>query len=182
MRPEAFDHYKIERLQAPALTLEPLRASHAAELFEYLQDPALYKFIPQDPPTSITTLEERYTRLEQRASPDRKELWLNWVLRKSSQPAGLVQATCNEQSQVFIAYEVFEPHRRQGIATLAVTLMLDHLRQKKLAHQALAYVDTRNQASISTLEVLAFKRSRLLKGADYFKGQVSDEFEYERPL
>lgn len=182
MRPEAFDHYTIERLQTPALTLEPLLLSHAAELFEDLQDPTLYTFIPQDPPSSKASLEERYARLEQRFSPDRNELWLNWVLRKSGDVAGLVQATCNEQSQVFIAYEVFQRHRRQGLARLAVSLMLNHLAQKRLATTALAYVDTRNQASIATLETLQFTRIRLLRGADYFKGQVSDEYEYERPL
>lgn len=182
MRPEAFDHYTIERLQTPALTLEPLLVSHAAELFADLQDPTLYKFIPQDPPTSQASLEERYARLEQRFSPDRKELWLNWVLRKSGDAAGLVQATCNEHSQVFIAYEIFQRHRRQGLARLAVSLMLNHLAQKRLATTALAYVDTRNQASIATLETLQFTRIRLLEGADYFKGQVSDEYEYERPL
>lgn len=182
MRPEAFDHYRIGRLETPLLALEPLQASHAAELFEALQDPTLYQFIPQNPPASAASLAERYAGLEQRFSPDRKELWLNWVLRKEGAAAGLVQATCNAQSQAFVAYEIFVRHRRQGLARHAVTMMLNHLTQSRLAATALAYVDTRNQASIATLESLKFSRRRFLKGADYFKGQVSDEYEYERPL
>ena len=60
--------FETERLR-----LEPLRESHAAELFEIFSDPAMYRFVPQDPPESLVKLEARYRFLESRRSPDGEE-------------------------------------------------------------------------------------------------------------
>lgn len=174
--------YEIQRLVTPELILEPLMAAHAGELFEPLREPSLYQFIPQDPPDSVAALQERYQRLQGRRSPDGTELWLNWLVMKDTSPAGLVQATCNAGRQVFIAYEVFLPFRRQGVASAAVKAMLGHVQAATDTRQALAYVDTRNVASISLLRRLGFAQRRVLQGADFFKGAVSDEYEFERFL
>lgn len=80
-----------------------------------------------------------------------------------------------------IAYETFVPFQRRGIAATAVGAMLAHLKHEGLK-SARALVDTRNAASLALLERLQFRRLRLIRNADRFKGASSDEFEYERNL
>jgi len=179
---QAFDHYRIERLSAPPLILEPLIEQHAAILFPLFQDPALYTFVPEDPPQSLELLQARFRTLEGRRSPERDELWLNWVVMLDGNPAGLVQATCRSDRKLFVAYEVFDGFRRRGVAVGAVSLMLSHLSRLHLADLALAYVDTRNAASIAVLARLGFSRVRKIDGADYFKNAVSDEYEFLRTM
>lgn len=179
---QAFDRYRIERLSAPPLILDPLQERHATEIFSLLHDPVLYAFVPEDPPLSLDQLLKRFRTLEGRRSPDGSQLWLNWLVRMEGAPAGLVQATCDPERKVFIAYEVFDGFRRRGIAVSAVRLMLAHLQHHHLADLVLAYVDTRNVASIGVLGKLGFSKVRLLEGADHFKGTVSDEFEFVRTM
>lgn len=179
---QAFDNYRIKSLVTHELILEPVTRAHAAELFEPLLEPSLYAYVTEEPPSSVKELEEHYASLETRRSPDGSDLWLTWVIRKGSRPAGIIQATCNAQYQVFTGYEVFREFRHKGIGCAAVSTMLSHIHEATGITQGLAYVDTRNQPSIRLLERLRFIRRRTLKGADFFKGEVSDEYEYERDI
>ncbi|MEQ1753544.1 MAG: GNAT family protein [Micropepsaceae bacterium] len=179
---QAFENYRIKRLASHSLTLEPITRAHAVELFEPLLEPSLYRYISDEPPSSLEELEARYAGLETRRSPDGTGLWLNWMIRKDGKPAGIVQATCNEQHQVFTGYEVFDGFRHHGVGCSAVSAMLAHIHEATGIRQGLAYVDTRNVASIRLLERLRFVRQRVLRDADFFKGEVSDEYEYERDI
>ncbi len=62
-------------LETPRLLLEPLKRAHAAMLFEHLQDERQYRFIPQDPPVSPQSLEDRHVALSSRRSPAGREAW-----------------------------------------------------------------------------------------------------------
>jgi RimJ/RimL family protein N-acetyltransferase len=178
-----FDHYEPVALRTPAFILEPLRASHAAEMFEALSDPKHYTFIPQDPPASLEVLRARFQRLEGRRSPNGRELWLNWAIRvDSGATAGLVQATGYPDGRVAIAYELFATFQGRGLATGAIRTMLVHLRDQAKLTTASALVDTRNRKSIRLLERLGFSRARLIKDAAFFKGAASDEYEYRLDL
>jgi hypothetical protein len=84
---------RMRTLETAALTLEPQRAQHAAEMFAVLSDPAIYEYENQ-PPASLEALRRRYAALESRRSPDGREQWLNWVIRlPAGEPIGYVQAT-----------------------------------------------------------------------------------------
>lgn len=178
-----FDHYEPVALRTPAFALEPLRATHAAEMFEALSDPKHYAFIPQDPPASLEVLRARFERLEGRRSPNGRELWLNWAIRaESGAAAGLVQATGYPDGRAAIAYELFTAFQGRGLATSAIRTMLVHLRDQAKLTAASALVDTRNQKSIRLLERLGFSRTRFIKDAAFFKGATSDEYEYRLDL
>lgn len=178
-----FDDYEPVALRTPKVTLEPLCAAHAAEMFGPLSNPSHYAFIPQNPPESLEVLRERYQRLESRRSPNGHELWLNWGVRlPTGEAAGLVQATGYPDGRAAIAYEFFAAFRGKGIATLAVRTILLHLRDDARLTHASARVDTRNAKSIALLERLGFVRTRFIKDADYFKGATSDEYGYELEL
>lgn len=169
--------FETERLR-----LEPLRESHAAELFELLSDPRMYTFVPQDPPESLAWLAARYKRLETRRSTDGSEEWLNWVVRSKADGAciGTVQVTLCRDGRAQMAYEIGVPTWRRGFATEACARVIEAL-FKQGATEVWAELDTRNEASIRLLQRLGFQRGAFKPKADHFKGTDSDEWTYSLP-
>lgn len=168
-------------LETLRLLLEPLLPAHASRLYEHLQDERLYGFIPQDPPASPRVLEDRYRLLSSRRSPDSQEAWLNWAVRERSSGdyAGTLEATVSKNSTANIAYTVFVPYQRRGIAAEACGRLLEHLFEDYRVGVVAAEIDTRNVASIVLVESLGFSRVAFQKHADHFKGSSSDEYRYE---
>jgi RimJ/RimL family protein N-acetyltransferase len=168
-------------LQTARLLLEPLVAFHAATLYPALQDPELYTYISQDPPSSPHSLAERYTMLATRRSPDGQEIWLNWVLHRRDTGAyvGVVEASVYADRTATLAYMVFPPFWRQGYAREGCARVLAHLFDDYKVSRVAAEIDTRNAASIRLVESLGFRRVAVLSNADFFKGAPSDEFRYE---
>ena len=179
----ALANYSPPYIATQRLILEPLTAGHAQKLFDSFSDPALYTFLPGEPPVSLEALHERYQRLERRRSPDGTQLWLNWAGRQHNGAyVGLVEATVTADATAQIAYFVFTPFQRQGFAREALEAVLAHLKTDAGVREARALLDTRNEASWRLLERLGFRRGRTIKAADHFKGSASDEFEYVREL
>src|SRR4051812_28373777 len=69
-------------LHSARLTLEPIRAAHAREMFGLWQDRNIYTFIPEDPPPSLSWLAQRYDKLTNRQSHLGDQAWLQWALRR----------------------------------------------------------------------------------------------------
>lgn len=166
-------------LETDRLRLEPLRESHAAELFDLLSDHRLYEFIPQDPPTTLDALASRYRFLESRHSPDGDEAWLNWAVRSTEDGicVGTVQVTIAPDRRAQLAYEIGVPFWRRGFATEACARVISALFEDGIP-EVWAELDTRNVASIRLLERLGFTRGALRRNADRFKGADSDEWTY----
>jgi RimJ/RimL family protein N-acetyltransferase len=169
------------RLESPRLLLEPLMPAHASMLYEHLQDERLFRFIPQDPPASPRSLEDRYEFLSSRRSPDGREAWLNWAMRErhSGDYAGTLETTVHENLTAEIAYTVFAPFQRRGLAAEACGRLLEHLFEDYRVGVVAAEIDTRNAASIALVEPLGFRRVAFHRDADHFKGSSSDEYRYE---
>ena len=144
-----------------------------------LQDPAIYTFLPEDPPTA-ESLQRRYDFLEKGRSPDGEELWLNWVafLRGSMTPVGTFQATLPKNEAGAFAYIVFPAFWRQGYAREMATCVLSHLFASHDLPSLYAEIDTRNTGSIRLVESLGLSRVGTTEGADFFKGASSDEYTY----
>jgi RimJ/RimL family protein N-acetyltransferase len=81
-----------------------------------------------------------------------------------------------------IAYTIFEKLWRRGYASEACRLMIERLAEDYSVTVIEALVDTRNIASIALLTKLAFSRVEVIPRADYFKGEVSDEYRYRLDL
>lgn len=168
-------------LQTPRLEIEPLLPAHAVRLYECLQDKRLYEYIPQDPPASPQAMEDRYLSLSSRRSPDNREAWLNWAMRgrRSGEYVGVLEATVHEDLTAAVAYMVFVPFQRRGLAAEACMRLLAHLFEDYQVNVAAAEIDTRNVASIALVRSLGFERVAFHKDADHFKGSSSDEYRYE---
>lgn len=168
-------------LETPRLLLEPLALSHASALFEPLQTPELYTYIPQEAPVSLEALTARYATLSGRHSPDGREIWLNWALRQRATGVyvGTAQATVRTDHTALLAYMIFPAFWRQGYAREACARVLAHLFEDYYVSQVAAEIDTRNAASVRLVESLGFTRVATTPGADFFKGAASDEYRYE---
>lgn len=146
----------MKTLHAPNLVLEPLVAAHAREMFQVLQDPAIYEF-ENEPPPSAEWLEDRYKRLEQRGPASKAEQWLNWVIRlPSGQLAGYVQATVLPDHTALVAYELNSRHWRQGLATAAVQTMMNELVAGYGVRTVVAVLKAANFRSAGLLRKLGF--------------------------
>lgn len=167
-------------MQTARLILEPLRAAHADALFAGLSDPALYRFIPQEPPASAAALRAVFARRERGTSPDGSERWLNWAARlQSGSYVGLFEATVRQDWTADIAYFVFAAHARQGFAKEACRAVVEHLLTEFGARKVGASMDARNAASIALAESLGLTRAGMTRNADQFKGAPSHEYRYE---
>jgi len=169
-------------LETPRLLLEPLVPSHATLLYSPLSAAQLYTFIPQEPPVSAVSLRARYATLSARRSPDGREMWLNWALRRRDTGAyvGTMQATVRADRTAMLAYMISVPSQGQGYAFEGAARVLTHLFDDYRVGVVMAEIDTRNAASIRLVETLGFVRVAMVTGADIFKGSVSDEYHYER--
>ena len=166
-------------LETARLRLEPLISSHASAVYEHLLDQRLYQFIPRTPPSSLQALEDRYSTLSSRVSPDEQEIWLNWAMRLHTTDTyvGLLEATV-EASMAKLAYLTFPSFWRQGYAKEGCHCLLEHLFNDWGVMSIMADVDTRNVASIQLLEALGFERIMTRPNADFFKGSASHEYQY----
>jgi RimJ/RimL family protein N-acetyltransferase len=119
----------MRALQTPRLVLEPQTEAHAGEMYAVLTDPAIYEF-ENVPPVSVDALRERYRKLESGRSPDRTQLWLNWVarLRADGHAIGYVQATVFADAQALIAYEFGSAWWGRGLAHEATACVIEELR------------------------------------------------------
>ncbi len=180
--PVDFDAYQEPRLETPRLLLEPINAWHGEPMFAGLKDPQLYIYTSDEPPSSVRALSHRYEALESRRSPERDELWLNWaVLDRTKGYAGYMQATVKSDSTSLAAWRIFTPFQRGGIAWEAAQAMLDHLAGIGVS-EAIAFIDTRNAASIRLAEKLGFTRHALHEKREKLRGRWVDDVEYRKAL
>ena len=148
----------MQMIVTPTLTLEPLLASHAEEMFELLSDPAIYRYLDYTAPVSAESLRSVYQRWEARRSPDKSEAWLNWVIRPRDQAlVGYVQATVTSSRSAYVAYILASKYWGRGYARLAVQTMLEHLAAAYDVDRYLATVEADNERSIGLLQRLGFE-------------------------
>jgi len=85
-----------------------------------LADRALYAFYDDEPSPSLEELRDRYARQSAGFSPDGRETWHNWILRRRSDGSavGFVQATV-AGGRADLAWVVGTAYQRQGLAAEA---------------------------------------------------------------
>lgn len=167
-------------IPTPRLVLEPQRAAHAEAMFELLADPAIYLH-ENAPPASLEALRERFARLESRGSADGSERWLNWVLRRTDgRLAGYVQATVQADGRAWVAYVLGSAHWGQGLASEAISAMIQELGTQHAVHTLLAVYKCSNTASRRLLERQGFAAA---EAGDPLRASIeADEDLMSRPL
>lgn len=116
------------RIATDRLDLVPLTPADADEMVGVLADPELYAFTGGDPP-SLDELRRRYELQAAGRSPDRRETWLNWIVRRRTDgvAVGFVQATIRGEGtgvSADVAWVIGTKWQRQGFATEAASAMV----------------------------------------------------------
>ncbi len=148
-------------LEKPArVRLEPLTAAHAPEMFPAMSHPAIYRYIPERPPASVTALVARYQKLETRSLPDRSQRWFNWVIRhlEDSRCIGYVQATAYSEATADFAFVLAPAFWGRGLAHEAALMGLSLLFAQSEVMSVFATVDRQNTRSSALLTRLHFRR------------------------
>ena len=169
-------------LTTERLTLEPLTAAHAAELFEPFQDESLYRWISSSPPQSVQLLRERWARAESRRAPSGDDAWLGWAVRRTADrvPVGKMDVVVSlDDVATNVGYLFFPAFTGQGYATEAVRAVTAHLALHGV-HELRATVTVGNVASARVLEKAGFVHTRVLPENDTIRGVKHDDLEYVR--
>ncbi len=157
--------------------LEPVTAKHAVHMFPGLRDERAYRFLDEDPPENVAALQAKYEMLTAQISPNGKEIWLNWMLKRRGAEfyVGYVQATVYPKRRfALVAYHIFPAFWGQKFAQEAVKGMLAVIAPEYDLAEVRAHIDTRNKPSIKVVEALGFE----LCGTVSAVGPGSDEYLY----
>lgn len=166
-------------LRSQRLRLEPTAPCHASAMFEVLSDPRIYLYIEDEPPPSIASLVERYTKAAPRCSPDGREGWFEWVVLRGPHGLGYIQATVYpERNETGLAYVFASRFWGQGFAQEACQTVIRHLRGALGPHRLVIDVDVRNLPSQRLAERLGFRWVARLPGVNHLRGEISDDFRY----
>lgn len=125
-----------EQIASEDLLLTPLRDDDADAMLVVLQDRELYIFTGGEPP-SIDDLRRRYARQAVGTSPDGSQLWLNWIVRVSGEPAGYVQATVaprDDQAVAELAWVIGVRWQGRGLAIRSARLVRTWLEDHGIDH------------------------------------------------
>src|SRR5215470_14563472 len=117
------------RLSSARLRLVPVTVADAAEMVPVLSGAALYAFTGGAPP-GLDELRARYARQAAGRSPDGRQEWRNWILRREpgGEAIGYVQATITEEGRrAEIAWVVGLAWQGQGYATEAAQALVGWL-------------------------------------------------------
>ena len=151
------------------LVLRPLQVADAEEMAVVLADPALHEFTGGEPAT-LDELRARYAVwVEGSGSPD--ELWLNWIVRRSSDAiaVGTVQATIvrpEADAMALVAWTIGVPWQGQGYAAEAGVGMVEWLIDRGIG-TVVAHVHPDHRASSAVAA-----RAGLRETADTSDGEV----------
>lgn len=174
----------MSNLLTPRLTLEPLSVAHADLLYDGLRDPALYEFIPVDPPATLQDKRDHYARILRGPRDNPVELWRNWAAKitATGNYIGLIETSLFPGDHAHLAYFIFAKAQRTGYAKEACTAVLKHIAAAHGIKHVVTEMDTRNTASWRLVESLGFVRTGEKKDADFFKGSTSHEYCYRLDL
>lgn len=118
-----------DQIPSARLRLVPLTVADAAEMVGVLSGDALYTYTGGAPP-DLGELRARYARQAAGRSPDGREEWHNWVLRREpgGEAVGCVQATVTGAGRrAEIAWVVGLDWQGQGYATEAAQALVTWL-------------------------------------------------------
>jgi len=144
-----------EEIPGTRVVLVPLRAADADELAGLLDDPAIRGPLGVG---DLDGLRRRFARWETRRSPDGRERWLNWVLRRDGRAVGWAQATVRDD-RASVAYALLPAERGKGAASDAVRTLTDWLRRTQHVREVTASIAPANAPSVRVARAAGFTPS-----------------------
>lgn len=149
----------------PRLRLEPLRVAHAAEAVRVFDDVRLHTWTGGAPAT-LEELRARYRRQSAGHSPDGRQGWLNWMLRRltDGRLVGTVQATLSHPqadgepgvTEAGLAWVIGVDHQGEGYGREGALAMADWLRAHGV-DRFTAHIHPGHEASMGIARALGLR-------------------------
>ncbi|MGW3268405.1 GNAT family N-acetyltransferase [Streptomyces sp. NPDC001056] len=163
----------------PRLRLEPLRVAHAAEAVRVFDDVRLHTWTGGAPAT-LEELRARYRRQSAGHSPDGRQGWLNWMLRRltDGRLVGTVQATLSHPqadgepgvTEAGLAWVIGVDHQGEGYGREGALAMADWLRAHGV-DRFTAHINPGHEASMGIARALGLRATdRITDGEVLWRG------------
>ncbi len=152
------------------LRLEPLRVEHAPEAVSVFDDVRLHKWTGGTPCT-LEELEAKYQRQSVGQSPDGRQGWLNWILRRlaDGQLIGTVQATLYHPKtggiEAELAWVIGSEHQGNGYGREGALAMSGWLREHGVGGLT-AHIHPQHEASIGIARALGLSATKEMSGEE----------------
>ncbi len=158
-------------LTTPRLALRRFRPEDAADLFEYLSDPQVYRFEPGDPIDRDQA--ERRAR-DMAAASDFWAIELAAVGKVIGQ-LYFQQIEPAEHLTCELGYILNPAYQRQGYGSEAAGALVQHALTAGGMHRVVAHCNPENTASWKLLEKIGFRREGLLRQNVFFRRNAAGE-------
>ena len=158
------------------LHINDLTPEDATALFAYRSHPDVTRFQSWHPPSvdDVRTFIDR-NAARQFATNDS---WYQLAIRAADSGAligDLGVHFLDDGQQVEIGVTIAPAHQRQGLATLAVRALLDHLFTVLEKHRVFASVDPRNEASLALMRSVGMRQEAHFRQSLFWKGEWVDD-------
>jgi RimJ/RimL family protein N-acetyltransferase len=175
MSEEAFTRIESERL-----ILRRFKDSDLAPFMAYRNDPEVARY------QSWSSCDEHeataFIREMESAQPEVPGEWFQFAIE--SKETGALMGDCalrvdeHEPYRAEIGFTLAREHQGKGVASEAVSRLLDYTFDALGLHRVIAIVDCRNALSVALLERLGMRREGHFLENVWFKGGWADEYLY----
>jgi len=166
----------VRKLRTTRLTLVPVGARNARELWKVLNAPDLRKF--QDIPRVSADEFERQVRSRPRALDGRTTGRFEWLLQLGDYPQaiGWISLRVNDRTPHIgeIGYSLLENARGKGFATEALRAIADEAFAQGELEEMQACTVPENTASRAVLARAGFREERLIRSGAVIRGRHVD--------
>lgn len=170
----------VDMIQTPRLLIRPFQEQDRDSLFEYLSDPAIYKYEPGEP---ITLDEARKLILER----SRSTIFWAVVLQDTQKMVGHLYFQQTEPLE-YLTWElgyIFNPrYQNHGYASESAAALIRYGFDHWGIHRVMAHCNPENIASWKVLEKIGMRREGYFQQNIFFKTSADgspiwvDTFEY----
>ncbi len=166
----------MRKLRTRRLTLVPVGARNARELWKVLNAPDLRKY--QDIPRVSAEEFERQVRSRPRALDRRSTGRFEWLIQvgEHPHPIGWISLRVNDRTPHVgeIGYSLLEEARGRGFATEALVAIVEEAFGQGELEEIQACTVPENQASRNVLNRAGFREERLIRGGAVIRGRHVD--------
>jgi len=166
-------------LDTPRLTLRPLRRADVPELFAVFSDTEAMRYWARPAMTDPSEAEDLLREIEHHAAA---ETLFQWGIARRDDDA--VIGTCTlfrierEHRRAELGYILRRDLWGRGLATEALTALLNHAFDTLRLHRLEADIDPRNAGSLRLVERLGFKAEGHLLERYFVAGEIQDSLIY----
>ncbi|WP_353828738.1 GNAT family N-acetyltransferase [Agromyces sp. SYSU T0242] len=166
-------------LTTERMTLRPLAATDAADVWEYQRLPEVLRYIPWPERGRDEAREHTVTRSRmRRLGADGDPIFLAMVFQRRVIGDVMLRVSSVAQARLEIGWVVHPGFQGRGLAAEAADAVLDLAFDRLAAHRVVAHLDARNTPSARLCERLGMRREATLLDDEFADDEWQDTASY----